>query len=268
MPTYPFFQVDAFTTRPLAGNPAAVMPLESWLPDETMQAIAQENNLSETAFFVREAEGVYAIRWFTPQLEVPLCGHATLASSFVLFEQLGYGGKTITFRTRERGDLIVRREADGRIVMDFPAAKTRTSIIPEGLDRVLGARPLEVMKVKEDDLLVVLGSARSVRDLTPVLSALPRVNARGVIVTAEADDTDEADFVCRYFAPGWGIAEDPVTGSIHTWLVPFWAKRLGKDILVSHQVSPRGGVLYCRDAGDRTEIAGYGVLTVKGEFSL
>lgn len=268
MTTLPFFQVDAFTRRPLAGNPAAVMPLDAWLPEETMQAVANENNLAETAFFVREEEGVYAIRWFTPLCEVPLCGHATLASAFVLFEHLGFAGPEITFRTRERGDLRVRRGGEGRIVLDFPAGATTRAVIPEGLDRVLGARPMEVVKVLDDDLLVVLDSPQAVRDLAPMVSAFPRVDARGIIVTAEAEPTVEADFVCRYFAPGWGIAEDPVTGSIHTWLVPFWAKRLGKADLVSHQVSARGGVLYCRDAGERTEIAGHAVLTIKGEFTL
>lgn len=267
MQTLPLYQVDAFTRRALAGNPAAVMPLESWLPEETMQAIASENNLAETAFFVREGDA-YAIRWFTPLCEVPLCGHATVASAFVLFNHLGYEGDSITFTTRERGDLHVTRGEEGRIILDFPAAQTRPSMIPDGLDQILGARPLEVVKIKENDLLVVLDSAQSVRTLAPHLQLFPRLEARGIVVTAEAEPDADEDIVCRYFAPGWGIAEDAVTGSIHTWLVPFWAKRLGKSEILSHQVSARGGLLYCRDAGERTEIAGHAVLTVKGEFYL
>lgn len=267
MPTLPLYQVDAFTRRPLAGNPAAVMPLEDWLPDETMQAIANENNLAETAFFVPQGDS-YAIRWFTPLCEVPLCGHATVASAHVLFEVLGYGGDTITFTTRERGDLRVTRDADGRIVLDFPAGVTRPTMIPEALDGILGARPLEVVTIKDDDLLVVLDTPEAVRTLAPQLQRFPELGARGVVVTAEAAAGEAADIVCRYFAPGWGIAEDAVTGSVHTWLVPFWAKRLGKPEIVSHQVSARGGMLYCRDAGPRTEIAGHAVLTVKGEFYL
>lgn len=267
MPTLPLYQVDAFTRRPLAGNPAAVMPLDEWLPEDTMQAIANENNLAETAFIVREGD-VHAIRWFSPLCEVPLCGHATLASAFVLFEHLGVTAETITFRTRERGDLHVRRGGEGRIVMDFPAGKVTRSMVPEGLDRILGARPMEVVKVLADDLLVVLDTPQAVRDLAPMVSAFPRVKARGIIVTAEAEPGGDADFICRYFAPGWGIAEDSVTGSIHTWLVPFWAKRLGRTALISHQVSARGGVLYCQDQGERTEIAGDAVLTMKGEMFL
>jgi PhzF family phenazine biosynthesis protein len=267
MPTLPFYQVDAFTDRPLAGNPAAVMPLDAWLPDAMLQAIAAEHNLAETAFFVAEGDA-FAIRWFTPLCEVPLCGHATLASAHVVFEHRGQGGAVVTFRTRERGDLTVRRGAGRRLIMDFPAGKVRPSLIPEDLHRVLGARPLEVVKVDDDDLLVVLDGPQAVRALTPAVSAFPRVKARGIIVTAEAAAEAEEDIVCRYFAPGWGIAEDPVTGSIHTWLVPFWARRLGKEALVSRQVSARGGTLYCRDLGDRTEIAGDAVLVLKGDMTL
>lgn len=268
MARYPIYRVDAFTDRPLAGNPAAVMPLESWLPEETMQAVAAENNLSETAYFVREGDA-YAIRWFTPTCEVPLCGHATLASSWVIFERLDPDARSIRFTTRERGDLVVTRGEAGRLVMDFPAAPTKAMIVPEGLDRLLGARSLEVHKVRDKDMLVVLDSADTVRRLSPDVSAVPRtLGISGVIVTAEADVGSGADFVCRYFAPGHGVAEDPVTGSIHTFLVPFWAKRLGKTELVSHQLSARGGVLYCRDRGERTEIAGDAVLTLEGEVIL
>lgn len=267
MPILPLFQVDAFTTEPLKGNPAAVMPLDTWLPDDTMQALAAENNLSETAFFVPHEEG-YAIRWFTPTCEVQLCGHATLASAFVLFEYLAYGEESVRFYTRERGVLDVHQGEGRRLIMDFPSGTTKAAVIPEAMDRVLGARPLEVHKVGTDDFLVVLDSPRVVRTLTPNVAAFGRLNAKGVMVTAEAGRDDGCDFVVRYFAPGHGIAEDPVTGSIHTYLVPFWAKRLGRRDLVSRQVSARGGVLYCRDLGERTEIAGDAVLYMEGRVTL
>lgn len=271
MPVYDIFQVDAFTDRPLAGNPAAVIPLQEWLPEDTMLAVAAENNLSETAYFVPHGDG-YAIRWFTPVCEVPLCGHATLASAYVLFNELGFGGDEIRFDTRQRGTLNVRRGAGGRIVMDFPSGESKPSLVPDALWPVLGARPMEVHKIEkagERDLLVVLESAEAVAELAPHLSRFGEVDgARGIIVTAKADEGADHDFVCRYFAPGWGIAEDPVTGSIHTFLVPFWSKRLGRTDLVSRQVSKRGGILYCKDRGDRTEIAGDGVLYMKGQVTL
>lgn len=268
MPTLPLFQVDAFTDTVLKGNPAAVMPLDAWLPDATLQALAAENALSETAFIVPDGDGGYAIRWFTPLCEVPLCGHATLASAFVLFEHLGFTGDVLRFSTRERGVLEVRRGPGGRIVMDFPAGPLKRALMPEGLDRLLGARPLEAVKMGADDLIVVLDSAERVRTLAPHLQHLPHFKLRGLLVTAEAAPEDGADIVCRYFAPGYGIAEDPVTGSVHTFLVPFWAPRLGKAEIVSRQVSARGGTLYCRDLGERTEIAGDAVLYLRGEVRL
>lgn len=268
MPTLPLFQVDAFTDTVLKGNPAAVMPLPEWLPEETLQALAAENNLSETAFVVPEGEGTYAIRWFTPMCEVPLCGHATLASAFVLFEHLGFAGDVLRLSTRERGTLEVRRGEGGRLVMNFPAGQVKRTVIPEGIERVIGARPLEAVRMGAEDLIVVLDSAERVRTLVPRLQAFPQFRLRGLLVTAEADADDAADIVCRYFAPGYGIAEDPVTGSVHTFLVPFWAPRLGKAEIVSRQVSARGGVLHCRDLGERTEIAGDAVLYLRGEVTL
>lgn len=268
MPTLPLFQVDAFTDTVLKGNPAAVMPLPQWLPDETLQALAAENNLSETAFVVAADDGSHAIRWFTPMCEVPLCGHATLASTFVLFEHLGFAGEILRLTTRERGTLEVRRGEGGRLVMDFPAGKLKPAIIPEGIDRLLGARPMEAAKMGQDDMIVVLDSAERVRTLAPHLQGLPHFRLRGLLVTAEAAKDDEADIVCRYFAPGYGIAEDPVTGSVHTFLVPFWAPRLGKAEILSRQVSAREGLLHCRDLGERTEIAGSAVLYLRGEVTL
>ncbi len=267
MPTLPLFQVDAFTDRVLTGNPAAVMPLAEWLPDDLLQALAAENNLSETAFFVPDGDG-HAIRWFTPSCEVSLCGHATLASAFVLFEHLGFAGDVVRFSTRERGVLEVRRDPGGRLVMDFPAGVTKRAIMPEGIERLVGGRPLEAVKMGDDDLLVVLDSAERVRTLVPRLTAFAGFKLRGMVVTAEAASEDNADIVCRYFGPGYGVPEDPATGSIHTFLVPFWAPRLGKTEIVSRQVSARGGRLYCRALGERTEIAGDAVLYLRGEVSL
>jgi PhzF family phenazine biosynthesis protein len=267
MPTLPLFQVDAFTDRVLTGNPAAVMPLAEWLPDDVLQALAAENNLAETAFFVAEGDG-YAIRWFTPLCEVPLCGHATLASAFVLFTQLGFSGDVVRFTTRERGTLEVRRGPGGRLVMDFPAGATKRSIMPEGIERLIGARPMEAVKMGDDDILAVLDSADRVRTLVPRLTAFAGFKLRGLLVTAEAAPEDEANIVCRYFAPGYGIPEDPATGSAHTFLVPFWAPRLGKTEIASRQLSPRGGRLYCRHLSERTEIAGDAVLYMRGEVTL
>lgn len=267
MPTVPFFQVDAFTDTVLTGNPAAVMPLEAWLPDDMLQKLAAENNLSETAFFVPEGDG-FALRWFTPVCEVPLCGHATLSAAFVLFEQLGYDRDAIRFSTRERGILEVRRGPGGRLIMDFPTGQTKRTLMPERIERLIGARPLEAAKMGDDDLILVLDSADRVRGLKPNLGGFPAFKLRGLLVTAEAAPEDGADIVCRYFAPGYGIAEDPATGSVHTFLVPFWAPRLGKAEIASRQVSPRGGRLYCRDLGARTEIAGDAVLYLRGEVTL
>ncbi|GAB3449112.1 PhzF family phenazine biosynthesis protein [Insolitispirillum peregrinum] len=270
--TVPLYQVDAFTNVALKGNQAAVMPLNAWLPDDKLAAIAAENNLAETAFLVAEpagGEADYEIRWFTPSCEVPLCGHATLASAHVIFQHLSPQRDTVVFRTRQRGLLTVRRGDDGLLVMDFPTSKLRPMIIPEALDAVLRSPVLEVMRYDGDDLFVVLDSPARVKALAPQLTAFAEVKARGIIVTAEANrDQDGCDFVCRYFAPGWGIDEDPVTGSIHTALVPFWARRLGRDSLISRQVSRRGGTLYCRALGDRTEIAGHSVLYLSGQVYL
>lgn len=264
------YQIDAFTTRRLGGNPAAVMPLECWLDDGVMQALAAENNLSETAFFVRRDDGSYDIRWFTPTVEVPLCGHATLASAWVIFNRLDLQAENIVFHTREVGDLFVTKGNGGRLSMDFPAFTRLVRTVPEGIDRVLGARALEVHKMSEGDLLVVLDSPERVRDLSPRLEGIAGLGTRGICVTAEVSDVTAwgCDFVCRYFAPGHGIPEDPVTGSIHRVLAPFWAKRLKRDALTSRQVSARGGILFCRVSGDRVEVAGDAVLYLEGKVTL
>lgn len=245
----PIYQVDAFTSRVFSGNPAAVCPLDDWLDDARLQAIAAENNLSETAYFVRRG-GVYELRWFTPVSEVEMCGHATLASAYVLFERRGHPGDAITFETRKRGTLTVRRHGD-LFKMDFPAWSLEPMDPPDALLRGLGARPVEVYGT--DDWLAVYSTEKEVRALKPDLGALASLHRRGVIVTAPGA---ASDFVSRCFFPSYGIPEDPVTGSAHCALTPYWSRRLGKKTLHALQVSKRGGELFCEDRGDRVAIAG------------
>lgn len=256
----PLYQIDAFASRPFAGNPAAVVPLSAWLPDDLMQAIAAENALSETAFFAPEGAG-HRIRWFTPACEVDLCGHATLASAFVLFTELEPRRTSITFQSRS-GPLSVTREGD-LLVLDFPSRPPSPADVPVGLAEALGAAPQEVWRAR--DLVVVMGSEATVRSLQPDLTALARFDEFAVIVTARGQ---EADFVSRFFAPRKGVPEDPVTGSAHATLVPFWAERLGKAKLRALQVSARGGELFCEAKGDRVAIAGRAVKVVEGTFFL
>ncbi len=259
----PLYQVDAFTNRVFGGNPAAVCPLESWLPDETLQAIALENNLSETAFFVARDDG-FDLRWFTPKIEIDLCGHATLASAQVVFEELGYAGERIGFHTRS-GLLTVERRGD-RLVMDFPARPSERGEVPAELAQALGGRPQEVWRTQRDHL-VPFASEAEVRALTPDVTALERYEAIGVIATAPADDP-ELDFVSRFFAPRAGVPEDPVTGSAHCVLTPYWAERLGKDELRARQVSERSGDVGCTLRGDRVELAGRAALYLRGTIAL
>jgi PhzF family phenazine biosynthesis protein len=254
------YQVDAFASRPFQGNPAAVCPLERWLPDELMQAIAGENNLSETAFFVPSDRG-YALRWFTPVAEVDLCGHATLASAHVLFEHLGHAQPSITFATRS-GDLIVERR-DGRLVMDFPACPPEPCATPDGLAEGLGRRPIKVLA--GDDYLAVFESEADIRAIVPDHALLSRLDRRGVCITAPGES---ADFVSRFFGPKLGVPEDPVTGSAHCMLTPYWAGRLGRDSLSARQVSRRGGDLGCELRGDRVLIAGRAVTVMTAEIDL
>jgi PhzF family phenazine biosynthesis protein len=256
----PLYQVDAFTDRVFGGNPAAVVPLEQWLPDAVMQAIAAENNLSETAFFAPEGDG-WRLRWFTPTAEIDLCGHATLASAFVLFECLNLAAQTVAFETLG-GRLEVSREGE-RLVMDFPARPPKRRIGPEGLAEALGAEPKEVLSAR--DLICVFETEAQVRALSPNMARLARLPAFAVCPTAPGDD---CDFVSRFFAPGAGVPEDPVTGSAHCSLVPYWAKRLGKKDLHARQVSARGGELFCRDNGERVVIAGRAVLYLEGRINL
>jgi PhzF family phenazine biosynthesis protein len=253
------YQVDAFTSTAFNGNPAAIVPLDAWLSDETMQAIAAENNLAETAFFVPNDAG-FDLKWFTPTVEMDLCGHATLASAFVLWDQLGFTGDTINFETKS-GTLTVTREGE-LMVMDFPARPASETSAPDGLADALGGKPQDVLN--SNDLLCVYGTEAEVLALRPDFKAIIDLGLlRGVIVTAQGDTSD---FVSRFFAPAVGVDEDPVTGSAHCTLIPYWAKRLGKNELYARQVSKRGGELFCELRGDRVKIAGDAVLYLKGEI--
>jgi PhzF family phenazine biosynthesis protein len=258
MPTLPIYQIDAFASRVFAGNPAAVCPLDAWLDDATMQAIAAENNLAETAFFVRQGER-YQLRWFTPAIEVDLCGHATLASAFVIFEELEPGRAAVTFGSRS-GDLTVTRDGD-LLTLDFPSIATTPRAAPPELLAGLGCVPIEVREAM--DYLVVVEDEATVRALRPRMDELLKLDTRGVIVTAPGE---EVDFVSRFFAPAAGIPEDPVTGSAHCALTPYWSARLGRKRLTARQVSPRGGELLCENAGARVRISGQAVKYLQGSI--
>ena len=258
----PIYQVDAFTDRLFGGNPAAVCPLEAWLPDATMQAIAAENNLSETAFFVGDG-GDYALRWFTPAVEVDLCGHATLASGYVVMRFLEPQRESVSFHTRKAGELIVTRH-DDMLVMDFPAWPAAPCTPPPGLFAALGGAPREVLRAR--DHLIVYDSADEIAALKPDFTALAKIDCWAAIVTAPGEDG--IDFVSRFFAPAQGVPEDPVTGSSQCTLTPYWAKRLEKTELEARQLSRRGGALRCTLNGDRVSIAGRAALYLEGQISV
>ncbi len=252
------YQVDAFATRVFEGNPAAVCPLDSWLEDELLQSIAEENNLSETAFFVSSEKG-FELRWFTPTKEVDLCGHATLASAHVIFDILGYSKKVVTFDTRS-GELLVEKRGS-RLQMDFPACPSVSCAAPEALVQGLGARPVEVLAA--DDYMAVFDSEEAILAIKPDHALLGQLDLRGVIVTAPGK---HSDFVSRFFAPKYGILEDPVTGSAHCELVPYWAGRLGNNTLAARQVSVRGGDLFCELKTGRVLISGDAVIFMESEI--
>jgi PhzF family phenazine biosynthesis protein len=258
----PLFQVDAFTSRVFGGNPAAVVPLDRWLPDATLQAVALENNLSETAFFVREAAG-HHLRWFTPTQEVDLCGHATLAAAWVLFERLEPGLTRVEFASRS-GTLTVTREEGGLLALDFPARPPRPCAAPAGLAEALGAAPRQTLQ-GERDLLAVFDTEAQVRALAPDMARLAALELFAVVPTARGED---CDFVSRFFAPRVGVPEDPVTGSSHCSLVPYWAQVLGRPRLFARQVSARGGELSCEAQGERVRIAGHAALYLEGTLQL
>ncbi|BDA85567.1 putative isomerase [Aureimonas sp. SA4125] len=266
MTTLPIYQIDAFTTAVFAGNPAAVVPLDAFLPDALMQKIALENNLSETAYIVPAGADRWELRWFTPTIEVPLCGHATLASAFLLADILGQAGETMTFVTREAGDLVVTREKDGGFAMRLPRRNADGTGDIDAVAAVLGARPQEVHVIPATDdvtLLAIFATEAEVATLTPDFAAMTGLPARNVIATAPGD---HVDFVSRMFAPRAGIDEDPVTGSAHCSLAPYWCGRLGKSDFVARQISARGGDLTCRLEEDAVIVAGHAVLYLKGEI--
>lgn len=263
MPT-PYFIVDAFTSRPFAGNPAAVCPLAAWLPDATLAAIAAEMNLAETAFFVREADGV-RLRWFTPAVEVDLCGHATLASAHVLFRVLEPGRDAVRFHTRS-GALDVAR-TDSGATLDFPARVPEPYGDPDLMDEVAAAIGAPLRELwRSRNFLAVLDDEAAVRKLAPDFRLVHRLPTEGLIVTAPG--AAPVDFVSRYFTPQHGIDEDPVTGSAHCTLTPYWAARLGRTRLRAHQVSKRGGELDVELAGDRVRMTGASVLVARGELTI
>lgn len=258
----PIYQVDAFTSEVFSGNPAAVCMLDTWLDDKRLQSIAAENNLSETAFLVPSGKD-FEIRWFTPTTEVALCGHATLASAFVLYVCRKWSADSIRFQTRKSGQLTVTRRKDF-FEMDFPARPVSSQPPPAALNKVLQVTPKATFSSAED-LLVVLDSERAVREFRPDFAALERLDCRGIIITAQGD---RSDFVSRFFAPRVGVPEDPVTGSAHCVLIPYWASVLGKTDLHAFQVSKRGGELYCTHAGERVRIAGRAALYMEGTITI
>ncbi len=259
----PIYQVDAFTNKLFGGNPAAIIPLKGWLPDSLMQKIALENNLSETAFFVPTDKGFH-IRWFTPTIEVALCGHATLATAYVVFNLMKYPSDTIIFDSQS-GILKVKKE--GKLLeLDFPVQNVFPIEPPAGLVEGIGKKPEEIYQAGEDYLLVY-NSQSDIENISPDFGVLKTVRARGVIVTAKAK-SKKLDFVCRFFAPAAGIDEDPVTGSAYTKLIPYWADKLGKTEFEAEQISARKGSLHCVLAGNRVLIAGQGKLYLKGKITI
>lgn len=252
------YQVDAFAQRVFEGNPATVCPLQSWLTDATMQAIAAENNQAETAFFVPES-GAYHIRWFTPETEVKLCGHATLASAYVLFNELGCEQDAIRFESLS-GPLTVSRTGE-LFVLDFPCQSPVACDEPKGLAEALGVTITECLK--NEDYVVVLNNENEVRSVAPDFAKLKSVEARGIIVTARSE---KYDFVNRFFGPRVGVDEDAVTGSAFTKIIPYWANQLGKNMLFAKQVSQRGGEVVCEHLDERVNIAGHATLFSKSEI--
>jgi PhzF family phenazine biosynthesis protein len=258
----PFYQVDAFSKKIFGGNPAAVCILESWLDTNVLQAVAAENNLSETAFLVPKARGIYDLRWFTPAMEVDLCGHATLASAFVIFSFLDNTLSSVSFETKS-GLLSVAKSGE-LLSMDFPARKPSPVEKHPLISQALRAEPLEVLKSR--DLLAVFRDESTIKEMNPDFDKIKQImDTFAVIVTAKGE---KSDFVSRFFAPQAGIPEDPVTGSAHCTLIPFWAERLKKNQLHALQLSSRGGELFCENAGDRVRISGHAVLYAKGELYL
>lgn len=257
------YQIDAFTSQTFGGNPAAVCILDSWLSPELMQKIAQENNLAETAFAVKK-DGQYEIRWFTPEVEVDLCGHATLATAFVLFHFYEFDENTIQFYSNRSGNLNVNKADNGWLTLDFPTDNLIAIQNIEELDTAIGQAPIKTLKGKTD-YMMVYQSQKEIEAIEPNHHLLEKLDVRGVIVTAPGD---EVDFVSRFFAPACGIPEDPVTGSAHTSLSPYWSEVLDKTKMTAKQLSQRGGDLVCEYLGERVKISGKAVLYLTGEIDV
>jgi len=256
------YQVDAFTSRVFAGNPAAVIILDEWLDEKLMQHIANENNLSETAFAVA-VDDRYEIRWFTPEVEVDLCGHATLATAHILFNHLGHASIRVNFDSIHSGRLSVEKKGK-LLTLDFPADTLEEMVVPEIIVTALQKPPLKAFRGKTD-FMFIYASQSEIESMQPDFGLLAQVGGRGIIVTAMGND---ANFVSRFFAPQTGINEDPVTGSAHTSLTPYWARVLGKNKLTAQQLSARGGELICELAGDRVLISGEAVSYMEGEINI
>ncbi|WP_282074823.1 PhzF family phenazine biosynthesis protein [Maribacter aquivivus] len=257
------YQIDAFTTKLYGGNPAAVCILDSWLDTELMQTIAAENNLAETAFAVNKNDH-YELRWFTPEIEVDLCGHATLATAYVIFNYYDFTENTLRFISPRSGELLVQKNNEGLLTMDFPTDDLIP--VPEQLNisKAIGKQPLETFKGKTDYLLIY-NTQEEIEAITPDFFLLNELECRGVIVSSKGNDVD---FVSRFFAPQCGIPEDPVTGSAHTTLTPYWSPKLNKKTLSAKQLSERGGELECEFHGDRVKISGHGVCYLVGEIEI
>ncbi|MCW8916170.1 MAG: PhzF family phenazine biosynthesis protein [Magnetovibrio sp.] len=266
--TISIYQVDAFTTEVFTGNPAAVCPMDEWLSDEVMQNIARENNLSETAFVIPSVVDAadYDLRWFTPTSEIDLCGHATLASAWVLFHEMGFDKDAIVFSTQKSGLLTVNRGEGGLLNMDFPAHAPRPAPHHNQLEQALGGPALEFWTAPNGMHMAVLGNVEAVQNLRPGMRAIAEMGDKGLIVTAKGEG--DVDFVSRYFTPKEGIAEDPVTGAAHCVLAPYWAKRLKKDNFHARQISRRGGDIYCGIDAKRVRLSGHAVLYMKGQAVL
>ncbi len=257
---FKIYQVDAFTDSLFSGNPAAVCPLNEWPDDRLLQNIAMENNLAETAFYVRRGDE-YELRWFTPAVEVALCGHATLAAAFVLFHYEHHQGEKILFSTRQSGPLTVTKKGE-YLTLNFPTDPIEPVVMTNEMAACFNSKPVKAFRGRTDHLLVFENEAE-IRGILPDLNKIKAQFGRGVIVTARGE---EADFVSRFFAPNVGIDEDPVTGSAHTSLTPYWSALLGKKEMTALQLSPRGGFLKCRYLGDRVEISGKAKLFMIGEI--
>ncbi|APQ19303.1 PhzF family phenazine biosynthesis protein [Maribacter hydrothermalis] len=257
------FQIDAFTTKLFGGNPAAVCILESWLDTNLMQKIAAENNLAETAFAVKKNDH-FELRWFTPEIEVDLCGHATLATAFVLFNYYGFKENSLRFISPRSGELLVQKSESGLLTMDFPTDDLTAVYEQENISKAIGKKPLETYKGKTDYMLIYESQA-AIEAITPNFHLLNELDCRGIIVSAKGNDVD---FVSRFFAPQCGIPEDPVTGSAHTTLTPYWSVKLNKTKLSAKQLSERGGDIQCEYLGDRVKISGYAVCYLIGEIEI